>query len=480
MPRETNDVSDIEGAAPAQRWTRWEKPNLFTTRDIEGAQPKKLHVKRNNKPDSSSTADIDDAKPRIKVFRTKRVVNPLNPEYELPQAKLAPMQEPRFLRDSMDVSDLPGARPKTYGGRRPGHEQDALRTTDIPGATQATSFMAYKSLQRREITRYALDVQDIVSKRKRTNRTTDPLRPVYFVNNLRIMDSPRSRPRSSIVSSRKASGRALRTEDIPGAQAGSALNKERLQRELILKEEIAGSHADSLQRGLVTKRPPTNPLQPTYRGLDGETVRCSTAPAKWGRRPAPDAAAVARASLRDEELRRPSTQEGLSSMIESVFAMPRPATACGTTGSSSQIMLLQQQQQQQEHQHGSSKKLLTQSTAQMIPVDMSDAAVTISLQRKVVLKDARVEDDAAAAAAATVAAAAAARAQMQGSGFVKIRAGTPRVKPLARLQRRDFSEAVRVQRSVAQERAAVANLPDTLSASSCLFPNRTRVRKQHK
>lgn len=482
MPRETNDVSDIEGAAPALRWTRWEKPDLFTTSDIEGAQPKKLHAKMINRPESLSTAGVSDAKPRTKVFRTQRVVDPLNPEYKLPQAKLAPLEEPKFLRDTLDVSDLPGARPKTHKARQ--NVRDQLDISDIPGATQETSFLFEKSQKQREILRYSLDVQDIVSKRKRTNRVSDPLRPVYFVNNLKIQDSPRTRPHTSANDLRPTPGRGLRTTDIPGAQAGSLLRAQ-MDCPVRTKAPVEGSGADSLCRGLITKRPPTNPLQPTYRGLDGEMIRCSTAPASRRRAPAPfppndtviqnagDKGFSHTPVLSDEQ-----SQQGILNSIFSDSTQTRPYTSGSARISSSRYSHAEEKQDQSSAKHP--LHLMAKQSTKMIPVDMSDAAMTISLQRKVVIKDSRLEDSAGCHGVQEVGVQAA---------QVRVRSPTPRVSGAHAMIRSSSngstntsSSALRAKPfgSVQQDRIAVANLPDTLSASSCLFPNRNHTRKRHK
>jgi hypothetical protein len=56
--------------------------------------------------------DIEGAKPRPKIFKTTRVVDPLTPVYQLPTVKLAPPVQTKFIRDSHDNSDLEGAHPR--------------------------------------------------------------------------------------------------------------------------------------------------------------------------------------------------------------------------------------------------------------------------------------------------------------------------------------------------------------------------------
>ncbi len=53
--------------------------------------------------------DIEGAYPRLKGLRTNRISNPLEPEYILPSFKTAAPVIPKFVRNSMDVSDIEGA-----------------------------------------------------------------------------------------------------------------------------------------------------------------------------------------------------------------------------------------------------------------------------------------------------------------------------------------------------------------------------------
>jgi len=44
--------------------------------------------------------------PSIGQFKTKRITNPLIPEYELPSYETNPPVEIKFVRDSMNISDI--------------------------------------------------------------------------------------------------------------------------------------------------------------------------------------------------------------------------------------------------------------------------------------------------------------------------------------------------------------------------------------
>lgn len=51
--------------------------------------------------------DIEGCRPRVKEFRSKRVVNPLNPHYILPSVSAVVLDKGRpFFRDTLTVSDI--------------------------------------------------------------------------------------------------------------------------------------------------------------------------------------------------------------------------------------------------------------------------------------------------------------------------------------------------------------------------------------
>ena len=62
--------------------------------------------------------DIEGCRPKAKEFRTKRVVNPLNPQYILPSVSAVVLDKGRpFFRDTLNVTDINNKREcKTQGG----------------------------------------------------------------------------------------------------------------------------------------------------------------------------------------------------------------------------------------------------------------------------------------------------------------------------------------------------------------------------
>ena len=96
--RRTNRTDDIDMAQP-QRWSEMytrNMPDLHSTRDIEGAQPSKLHRKRNGAADLSlSNADIPGTMAKPYTFKTSRCVDPNDPAYKLPTVDTRPPTPPR-------------------------------------------------------------------------------------------------------------------------------------------------------------------------------------------------------------------------------------------------------------------------------------------------------------------------------------------------------------------------------------------------
>ena len=111
--RPTNLVSDIDGAQPAAGAGRFtNKQYLYEPSDITGAKPSKLIRNTNSVDYSMKLDDIDGAQPKPYSFRTSRHVNPLVPQYKLPSFEKAEPTVPKFIRDSYDVADIEGTKPR--------------------------------------------------------------------------------------------------------------------------------------------------------------------------------------------------------------------------------------------------------------------------------------------------------------------------------------------------------------------------------
>ena len=72
--------------------------------------PKSLHMPLNKPHFANTNDDIEGSHPQIVKFQTKRLGNnPLNPNYQLAKVEEAPLEPPKFIRDTLyiDVRMLP-------------------------------------------------------------------------------------------------------------------------------------------------------------------------------------------------------------------------------------------------------------------------------------------------------------------------------------------------------------------------------------
>ena len=78
------------------------------------------------------TNNIPGTNVNVNKFKTKRTpCNPLNPTYKLQSVEFIPPPVPKFIRDGMDHSDIPGAKPKK---ERQMESRDLFNVGDIAGA----------------------------------------------------------------------------------------------------------------------------------------------------------------------------------------------------------------------------------------------------------------------------------------------------------------------------------------------------------
>jgi len=97
---------------------------MTSTADIAGASPQVLIPKRvggsssngdslSRRPNNRhlSNDDIEGSKPLRNKLRIKRNINPLEPTYHLPTVKERPVTPPKFVRDTLDVSDIRAQEP---------------------------------------------------------------------------------------------------------------------------------------------------------------------------------------------------------------------------------------------------------------------------------------------------------------------------------------------------------------------------------
>jgi hypothetical protein len=87
----------------------------LTTSDILGAQPRKFTSRRTLDRDYMNLDEYENFRSSEgrSIFRAPaHPRNPLDPQYDLPPVFVPPVEETKFVRDTLDTSDIPGARPR--------------------------------------------------------------------------------------------------------------------------------------------------------------------------------------------------------------------------------------------------------------------------------------------------------------------------------------------------------------------------------
>lgn len=208
--------------------------------------------------------------PKPSTFKTPRVVDPLAPQYALPSVEVRPTTPPKFLRDSHDVSDIGGTRPRRLytSTARP-----ILDVSDIDG-THPTWQRSKRRGGDDASHRNPLDVRDITDVGFKTKRVTDPLRPTHIINGMKIADDdPKMRPKG-VPNGRDAPDFSLTTCDIAGAftgwrppHLGIPTEKRRQWTKTNATEDIPGATTGTFKRTLRTTRQ-TDPNLRNYPPLD--------------------------------------------------------------------------------------------------------------------------------------------------------------------------------------------------------------------
>mmetsp|Transcript_23503 Transcript_23503/g.32805 ORF Transcript_23503/g.32805 Transcript_23503/m.32805 type:complete len:373 (-) Transcript_23503:2807-3925(-) len=271
-----NRVSHPFGPSCSQYGTGFKPYNSLEVRDIDGA-----YAKRNRDPRNTS---------------------PLDPTYKLPSHKTAPPPEPKFIRDSVRVHDVAGAQVsqkyKQFRTKQINKVEDIPGTKPLPQTFSRTFGHAPEILSHRDITATEF-------KTKRLGHS--PLEPKYTygrssdLNMSTILDMPASEALKAKLSTtaKMQKGQkkqifgeikgakpapippqkslphrssSLRTSDVPGAYQGWTPEWEAPRREFghpTRTDDIPGAQAGTKKK-LVTKRN-VDPLAPKYKTLDGRS-----------------------------------------------------------------------------------------------------------------------------------------------------------------------------------------------------------------
>lgn len=138
----TNYIDDIDGATVKNKYERFcnkTLPNLndqYSLMNESISSHKKILKNTTQIRDTMNIDDIEGTRTRVKngMVKTKRHVNPLEPNYDLPTYVSKPATPPKFLRDTLNIRDIKGTTPHIL---RPYETRDLHSVDDIEG-TQST------------------------------------------------------------------------------------------------------------------------------------------------------------------------------------------------------------------------------------------------------------------------------------------------------------------------------------------------------
>ena len=261
---------DIEGSSP-RKFGAFNQKIDYTNKndDIEKSSPKILHLKLNKPEYNLSNSDIEFSKPNCVTCKIKRHLNPLEPKYNLPKSPEYPPYEPKFIRDSINVSDIEGAKPRKIVSQNVLRE--TLKNDDVKDSWPRKPYV------RR--TKYEfMDYRDVTNTDFQTKRSTNPLDPFYKMNfvdgsNVKFGPIEGNKP---LVGSKYMYKTPfnLKVDDIEGSNIGSKNKYKKFMGKNFCYDisDILGSKSGSLLKGISTKRM-TNPLRPKYQYLGAEELK---------------------------------------------------------------------------------------------------------------------------------------------------------------------------------------------------------------
>ena len=220
---ETQDINYKRGKSNAR------ESYVLKTDDIAKSCPKKLFNFIERPYDRFTNDDIRRCRPRAKHFMTNRPpTDPLNPVYDMPSELPLEPYEPKFIRDSMNVDDIRGTKPRIkIKDLKKAHPTNYV--DDIVEKEKNKKFERTTVLD-------SLNVEDINNKtRFRSKRVTNPLAPEYqfrFKGEEPVVigeiDKNKSRIRHRKIVKDEY---CLQTQDIEGAQVSTHGNR-------MFKEEV--------------------------------------------------------------------------------------------------------------------------------------------------------------------------------------------------------------------------------------------------
>ena len=261
---------DIEGSSP-RKFGAFNQKIDFTNKndDIDRSSPKILHVKLNKPEYNLSNSDIEFSKPNCVTCKIKRHLNPLEPKYNLAKSPEYPPYEPKFIRDSINVDDIDGARPRKIMSQT--ILRESLKNDDVNDSWPRKPYVRK--------TKYEfMDYRDVTNTDFQTKRSTNPLDPFYkmnFVDGSMVKFGPIEGSKPLVGSKYMYKVPLnLKVDDIEGSNIGSKNKYKRFMGNnyCYITNDILGAQSGTLLKGISTKRM-TNPLWPKYKYLGEEELK---------------------------------------------------------------------------------------------------------------------------------------------------------------------------------------------------------------
>ena len=264
---------DIESSMPRRFGVFTNKVDFINkVDDIERTNPKILHYPLNKPEFNLTNKDIEKSSPQMKHLKTNRCTNPLEPKYTLPKVEEYPPEQPKFIRDAIDIKDISGARPQKYFQWKT-RETFPINNHGIEGSKTKETYVR----KRLGNSKYDyIDYSDLTIDIFKTRRNTNPLDPIYgFKKNEDIFKYgpiEKNKPMTQYPYFYQPSFN-LKLNDIKGTNIGSKnrINKFKGNNFELTTQDIPGCCVGSLKKGIVTKRC-TNPLNPDYQFLGAKEL----------------------------------------------------------------------------------------------------------------------------------------------------------------------------------------------------------------
>ena len=256
---------DIESSMPRRFGVFTNKVDFINkVDDMERTNPKILHYPLNKPEYNLTNKDIELSSPQLNHLKTKRCTNPLEPKYNLPKVEEYPPEIPKFIRDSIDIKDISGARPQKYFQWKT-RETFPIDNHGIEGSKTKETYVRQNIGNMKY---HYIDYSDLTRDIFKTKRNTNPLDPIYgFKKNEELFKYgpiEKSKPQTQYPFFYQPALN-LKLDDIKGTNIGSKnkINKFNGNNYELTTHDIKGCNVGSLKKGIVTQRC-TNPLMPQY------------------------------------------------------------------------------------------------------------------------------------------------------------------------------------------------------------------------